>query len=126
MTAPQLDIGIVTREHEAMLGFYRDGLQLEPTEPMVFPGMSIQPFRFGASLVKLVTLDPVPDATNPPDGLRAATGIRYLTLQVDRLDDTVASSVAHGGTLLREGAMGDLRLAHIVDPDGNAIELIGP
>lgn len=122
-----IDLGIVVRDLAAMLTFYRDvlGLYHEGENPV--PGGGTMHRLWAAeTMVKLVSLDPVPDAANPPGGLRAGTGLRYFTFSVSNLDDVFAACLRAGApvvvapTTVAQGT----RIALVEDPDANHVEFL--
>src|SRR5690625_7242157 len=92
-----LEVGIVTRNMEAMRHFYGEVLGLQYSEWLEFPGGGMHRYRIGDSIVKLVSLDPPPAGTNPPGGGSAATGLRYVSLAVGNLAEVVAAGRRAGG-----------------------------
>jgi predicted enzyme related to lactoylglutathione lyase len=104
-----IDIGIVTRNLDAMLAFYRDllGMRLESTMDM--PGGSVAPPKDAA-----------------PGGIKGATGCRYWTIHIANLDDVLAKVEAEGHKIrvarrtIREG----VDVGIVEDPDGNWLELV--
>jgi lactoylglutathione lyase len=119
-----IEIGIMVRDSEKQLAFYRDVVGLPYLGDLVFPGAHM--WRFdggGGSVVKLLELDPMPEAANP---IGDATGFRYLSLYVGNLDELVAEMVEGGGTVVipvtefQPGA----RFAFVEDPEGNRLELL--
>ena len=125
-----IDLGIVIRDSERSLGFYRDLLGLVHEGDMPMPGLggggTMHRLRCGESLVKLVKFDAVPEESAPRGGIDAATGYRYATLHVSNLDDVVAAckaakvKVAVPVTEIRSG----VRIAIVLDPDGNLVEFV--
>ena len=122
-----IDLGIVTGQADAMLGFYRDtlGLVQEPDTP--FPGGgTMHRLWCGKSLIKIVAPDPAPKATPPPAPIPRSTGYRYWTISVNnitQLTDACASAgykVAMPVTEIRPG----ISISMIEDPDGNWVELL--
>ncbi len=124
-----VDVGIVVRDADKALAFYRDtlGLTPDPLPEMPMPGGGVM-YRFlaGKSGIKLVSLAHVPDAQNPPGGIGGASGFRYFTISVSNLDEATAAAEAAGYTIavsprdIREG----IRISMIEDPDGNWVELL--
>jgi catechol 2,3-dioxygenase-like lactoylglutathione lyase family enzyme len=124
-----LDLGVVTTNGARMLAFYRDLLGLAVDAELRFPGVGIvHRLRCGESFVKLLVADPAPAQRAPGGGFTAASGFRYCTLAIENLDEVIAACRAAGARIaveprpLRPGT----RAAMIEDPDGNAIELLGP
>ena len=121
-----LDAGLVTADIEGSLRFYVDVLGLEYVEQLAIPWGTMHRLRFGASWLKLV--DPSGEAgPSGPHGLDAAVGIRYLTFEIDDLDETWARAVASGAPIFHDlGPFGSsgLVMGMVHDPDGNVVELL--
>ena len=122
-----LDIGIVVRDAEASLGFYRDVLGLDHLGTIEMPGgASMDQLACGESVIKLLRLLETPSASNPPGGSAAATGFRYFTMIVDDLDDVIhrCNEAAARTALGPVEFMPGVRLVIIEDPDGNWVEFV--
>lgn len=121
-----IDIGLVVGDLAASLEFYVEILGLEHVEVMAIPWGEMHRLRFGESWVKLV--DPTtPPAEAGPLGLDAAVGIRYLTFELDDLDETWERLIAHGVRVFHDvGSFGSkgVRMGMVHDPDGNVVELL--
>lgn len=122
-----IDIGIVVRDADAALGFYRDTLGFEDTGTMPMPGGGTM-YRLlcGTTLVKLVAPGKELPATAPPGGITGAYGYRYWTISVPNLDELTAKCEAAGRAIAispREIRPG-VRISMIEDPDGNWVELL--
>ena len=122
-----IDLGIVVRDTEAALHFYRDVLGFEPVADGPMPGGAyMHRLMCGTSMIKLVSFTPPPEAANPPGGLHKATGYRYWTIGVANLDELVESCRAEGVSVkvppqeIRPG----VRIAMVEDPDGNWVEFL--
>ena len=124
-----IDIGIVIRDSEKSLAFYRDLLGCEHTMDMPMPlggGGVMHRLQSGTTTLKLVHFDKVPTAANPPGGITGAVGLRYFTIWITNLDEAVAAVEAAGHTIVtpivtvRPG----VRIAIMEDPDGNLVELL--
>ena len=110
-----------------MLKFYGEilGLDLEATIPMPGGG-TMNRFKVGDSIIKVIALDPAPSAEAEPGGIRAASGYRYWTIHVPNLEEIVGKVEAGGGKVvvpireIREG----VSIAFLEDPDGNWVELL--
>ena len=78
---PAIDIGIVARDIDAMLSFYGEviGLEFEAAIPMPGGG-TMNRFKVGDSVIKVIELDPAAPADAVPGGIRAASGYRYWTI----------------------------------------------
>ena len=123
-----VDIGIVIRDSDISLAFYRDllGMRFEGTIPMPVGTGLMHRLWCGDSLVKLVRFDDVPDAANPAGGLGAATGFRYLTIHAANLTEMMAECEAAGVRILisvREVRPG-VTIGMVEDPDGNVVEFV--
>lgn len=123
---PAADIGIVVGDIAASLRFYVDGLGLELVEVLPIPWGTMHRLRFGRSWIKLVDpTSPVPSGV--PGGIDAAVGLRYLTFEVEDLEDTWQRAVATGAAVYHPvgpfGAKG-LVMGMVLDPDGNVVELL--
>jgi catechol 2,3-dioxygenase-like lactoylglutathione lyase family enzyme len=127
LTKDSIDLGIVVRNADAALAFYRDVLGFEHIGSGPMPGGSVMHrLMCGTSMIKLVAFDPVPEAANPPGGLNKATGYRYWTISVGNLAALVEACAAAGAkvkvpaTEIRPG----VTIAMVEDPDGNWVELL--
>jgi predicted enzyme related to lactoylglutathione lyase len=125
--ASHIDIGIVVRDIDATLPFYRDTLGLKLAIDFDLPGGShMWQFRAGPCQVKLVTHKNTPAQANPPGGSNGGTGLRYLTINVDDIDAAVAACEAAGANIplpILE-LMPGIRIAMVEDPEGNTIEFL--
>ena len=127
LTKDSIDLGIVVKDSDASLAFYRDTLGFEDQGTMPMPGGGTM-FRLmcGTSLIKLVSLADPPTAEAPPGGIAGATGYRYWTVSVSNLDELAAAcgeagyKVAVSPREIRPG----IKIAMIEDPDGNWVELL--
>lgn len=129
LTKDSIDLGIVVRDAEAAVAFYRDVLGFEHVAdtpmPGAFPG-TMHRMMCGTSLIKLVALDETPDAAPVPGGITAATGYRYWTISVADIEGLTARCRAAGHEVpidcaeIRPG----VRISMVVDPDGNWVELL--
>jgi catechol 2,3-dioxygenase-like lactoylglutathione lyase family enzyme len=126
---PSVQIGIVPRDLATSIAFYRDvlGLPYAGTLP-VMEGRVLHLFTVPGGDVKLLELaeaEAQPGLAQAPAGpFHAATGMRWLTIDVDDLD--VVAQRCDGATWqlpVTEFRPG-LRVAIVEDPDGNAIELV--
>jgi glyoxylase I family protein len=123
-----IDVGLVVRDVDASLRFYVDVLGLEHVEQLTIPWGTMHRLRFGASWMKLVEPS-VGSAPAPPGplGLDAAVGIRYLTFEIEDLDETWQRVVDAGAPVFHDlGPFGTkgLRMGMVHDPDGNVVELL--
>lgn len=127
LTKDALDIGIIAADGAASLRFYRDALGLPEIEVLKSSnGTTIHRLACGNSHVKL-WVGGNPSGKVAPGGPSAGvTGIRYFTMSVKALEPIVARCKEAGFEIawepreLRPG----VRVAMIVDPDGNWVELL--
>ena len=126
LTKDSIDLGIVTTDPNAAVGFYRDVLGFEDQGEMPMPGGTMHRLACGTSVIKIVALRSTPPATAPPGGIQGATGYRYWTISVSNLGELVTACEAAGRkvvvpvTELRPG----ITIAIVEDPDGNWVEFL--
>jgi catechol 2,3-dioxygenase-like lactoylglutathione lyase family enzyme len=123
-----VQVGIVPRDLARSIAFYRDELGLASLGAIpVIEGRTLHLFDSGGGVLKLLeqpASTPVPAEHAPAGPFQRATGVRWVTIDVDDIDLVVARCA--GRTLqmpvteLRPG----LRVCIVEDPDGNAIELV--
>lgn len=124
---PVLDAGIVTVDGERAAHFYGEvlGLPLAGEVRLQDVGL-IRRYAVGDSTLRVFVPQARPQREGSRDGMASQTGIRYLTLMISNLDETVASVAAAGYEVsiairvLRPG----VRVAQVEDADGNTIELM--
>jgi catechol 2,3-dioxygenase-like lactoylglutathione lyase family enzyme len=99
------DFGILINDAAASLAFSRDLLGLEYAGEIALPADwqgTMHVLRCGASLVKLVRLDEIPNARpTQPERLDAATGLRYWTIPVLNHDEVVAECERAGVPIVK-------------------------
>lgn len=125
LTKDSIDLGIITRDAEPMVKFYRDILGFDDEGTMEVPNIgTMHRLRCGTSLIKVTEASPRADAA--PGGLMGSTGIRYWTISVADVD-AAAQRCQDAGvepivapTDIRAG----VRIAMFADPDGNWVELL--
>ena len=127
LSKDSIDLGIVVRDGEAALRFYRDTLGLEhiADTPSGNNG-TMHRLMCGSSLIRVIEYQAPPEAASPVGGIAAASGYRYWTISVSNLDELTASCAAAGYRVAvepREIRPG-VRIAMIEDPDGNGVELL--
>ena len=79
LLSPAVEIGLVTTNLEAMVGFYEGFLGLEPQGEIESGDGSQRRYMLGGSVIKLVTYDTPPPQPAVPGGGRAQAGLRYFT-----------------------------------------------
>jgi catechol 2,3-dioxygenase-like lactoylglutathione lyase family enzyme len=121
LLAPSIEVGLVTTNRDAMVGFYEGYLGLTHQADLDFPGGSMKRYAVGANVVlKLVSYNDPPASPPTPGGGRAQGGIRYITLVVaDVRDPVVEEPTAFP-------AVPGMGWCFVADPDGNWVELVGP
>ena len=94
---------------------------------MEIPGYGlVRRYTVGNSVLRLFLPDNTPAGEASRDGFAAQTGIRYLTLYVNNLDEAVAAVEAAGfpiPTPVRDLRPG-VRVAQVEDGQGVAVELM--
>jgi catechol 2,3-dioxygenase-like lactoylglutathione lyase family enzyme len=116
-----LEVGVVIRDPERMLAFYRDYLGLPLEKEVTFPGVHLYFLQFGDAYVKLVHLDHPPEDANPPGGMRSATGLRYVELEIHNVHEIAEHVAEGGGKLVRLQEVDILTMALLEDPEGNHV-----
>ena len=121
-----IDIGIVVRDLDAALKFYRDTLGLEYAAEMPAGGGRMHRLMCGTTVVKIVIRDEVPEKADNPGGPRGASGIRYWTITVKDLEAMTETCLAAGYTVAVEprDVRPGVRISMIEDPDGNWVEFL--
>ena len=128
LTKDSIDLGIVVRDADAALAFYRDTLGFVDTGSMPLPGGGGTMYRLlcGSSLIKLVAPAAELAAAAPPGGIQGAYGYRYWTISVANLDEITERCTAAGRKVaispieIRAG----VRISMVEDPDGNWVEFL--
>ncbi len=127
ITKDSVDLGIITKDAEASLKFYRDTLGLPEEGSMDMPGGGkMVRLNCGTTTLKIVVNAKEPKAIAPPGGIGGATGYRYFTISVSNLKEATQEcqdagyKVAVPPTDIRPG----VTISMIEDPDGNWVELL--
>ena len=82
LLAKNIEVGLVTTNLDAMVGFYETFLGLPYQGDLDFPGGTMKRYSLGDNVLKLVTLDEPPASAAVPGGGPAQAGIRYFTVVV--------------------------------------------
>jgi predicted enzyme related to lactoylglutathione lyase len=127
ITKPSIDLGIIAKDIDAMMTFYEQtlGLPLEGSMPMPGGG-TMNRFKAGDSVIKVISLEPQAPAAAPAGGIRGATGYRYWTITVSNLSECIEKADAAGAKIIvrsKEVRLG-VTIAILADPDGNWVELL--
>jgi glyoxylase I family protein len=128
LTKDSIDLGIVVRDPERSLAFYRDtlGLELVDERPLPIGGGTMYRLCCGTSLIKLVHLTRDPPAPAPPGGIAGGFGYRYWTISVSNIDAVTAACERAGHRIVipvHEIRLGT-SIAIVEDPDGNWVEFL--
>lgn len=124
-----IDLGIVIRDSEASLAFYRDLLGMEHEGDIPMPiggGGTMHRLRCGDTLIKLVKLNDAPTAAPAGGGIPGGTGYRYFTIHANNLAEMMDACEAAGAPVvvptseIRPG----VTIGMVEDPDGNIVEFV--
>ncbi len=122
-----LELGIVTRDPEAALTFYRDTLGLTLEAKYDLPGgTTLWMLKCGDSIIKINQPETPPPVQAPPGGIGGATGYRYCTLHISNMAEVLEEVREAGYTIampMTEIAPG-ITIAMVEDPDGNWVEFV--
>ena len=82
LLATNIELGLVTTNLDAMVGFYEGFLGLPHQGDLDFPGGTMRRYAIGNNVLKLVTLDEPPTGRTPPvqDHAHPAAGHTRLGL----------------------------------------------
>jgi catechol 2,3-dioxygenase-like lactoylglutathione lyase family enzyme len=137
LSRPVLDIGLVVRDFEKALAFYRDKLGMKPTRRIpvdaetarqggiAYSSFEIQYMEFGDVNLKLIHF---PDAPPPgPAGADGQAGFRYITMWVKDITATYEEWKAKGVEFLSAPIRRtpEMQMVFMRDPEGNLIEILG-
>ncbi len=121
-----IDIGIVVRDIDAALKFYRDTLGLEYAAEMPAGGGKMHRLMCGTTVVKLVIHDNLPERRDNTGGPLGASGIRYWTITVKDLQAMTEKCRDAGYKVAVEprDVRPGVRISMIEDTDGNWVEFL--
>jgi catechol 2,3-dioxygenase-like lactoylglutathione lyase family enzyme len=122
-----IDLGIVVRNAEEMLHFYRSVLGFAETAILPSPrGGRVHMLACGDSVLKLVVLPEPPAGRNPGGDLFDASGYRYFTITVTNAEAIIETCRRDGREILIEPRVypGGAVIAIARDPDGNPVEFV--
>src|ERR1700735_1741547 len=89
LSSDAIEVGVVVRDVDRCLEFYRDVLGLSYVGDLDFGVAHMWRFPAGPAVVNVRGFHEDPTAANPP-GEVTATGYRYMSLFVSNIDDLVA------------------------------------
>jgi catechol 2,3-dioxygenase-like lactoylglutathione lyase family enzyme len=129
----RIQVGIVVSDLARMTDFYTDILGLTYFRDVPFSGGpsfgggTVKMLVLGDAAIKLMSFDEPPRLAIPPGGIGGgASGLRYVTVEVDSVAATVDRCAAAGCSVpippfeFEKGAP----VAVVEDPEGNWVELI--
>ncbi len=122
-----IDLGIVVKDKDAALKFYRDTLGFDfQEESDMGGGMLMQRLLCGTSLIKLVSFAETPAVANPVGGINTATGYRYWTITVTNLNELAAECkpAGYNDAMEPREIRPGVSIAMVEDPDGNWVEFL--
>ena len=126
LTKDSIDLGIVVKDADAALRFYRDTLGFKDQGTMPMPGGgTMYRLMCGTSLIKVIS-GSNPPAKAAPGGIQGGFGYRYWTISVSNINEVVAACEAGGYKVavgVREFRPG-VTIAIVEDPDGNWVEFL--
>jgi catechol 2,3-dioxygenase-like lactoylglutathione lyase family enzyme len=127
LTKDSIDLGIVIRDSEKALGFYRDTLGFEHVADTPMPGGgTMHRLMCGTSLIKVINPGRQLEASAPPGGIQGAYGYRYWTISVSNINELTDACEARGykvAVSVREIRPG-VTISIVEDPDGNWVEFL--
>lgn len=127
---PNVEIGVVTTNMDAMTEFYENFLGFPAQGELQFAGGVQRRYTAGQNVLKLVSYDSAPAEGPVAGGGRSQGGIRYFTLFVAEIVE-VAARIADSPYELVEPLTDFTPVPgwswlFVADPDGNWIEMVGP
>ena len=119
-----VDIGIIVKDIGKSLEFYGELLGLEKIQEMPLWFGTMHRMTFSDSFVKLI--DPKETPPLGETGLTGALGFRYLTFQVNNIDEVYAACEAADVPIEtpKQEFMPGVTIAMVRDPDGNVVEFV--
>jgi len=122
-----IELGIVTRDADAALKFYRDTLGLPYERKWDMPGGNVMHrLKCGDCIVKIVVHAKPPAADAPKGGIQASTGYRYFTMRISNMESVLedAKKAGYNIPVPKTEIMPNVSIAMVEDPDGNWVELV--
>ena len=121
-----IDLGIVVKNADTALKFYRDTLGFEHVADTPVAGGTMHRLMCGPTLVKIVKHDVESENADHTGGPGGATGIRYWTITVPDLEAITNKCRSAGYTVAVEprDVRPGVRISMVEDPDGNWVEFL--
>lgn len=124
-----IDLGIVIKDSDASLAFYRDLLGFEHVADTPMPGAApatMHRLMCGDTLIKLVSHDQTPEVSAPRGGIAGATGLRYFTMQISNLAEVTNACREAGVKVVIDQleVRPGVSISMVEDPDGNWVEFV--
>lgn len=127
LVGPGFETGIVTRDGERLVAFYRDILGMTELTPIPIPGFcTVLRLGCGGTILRIVVPEAPPAHDHAGGQFMGATGLRYLFMEIANVEDVVAAVRAAGCGVpvppweIRPGRI----VCQVQDPDGNHVELV--
>ena len=122
ITKSSIDFGIVTKDVEPMLTFYRDVVGLTYQAKVDMPGGT----TMHRLVIKILVQAKEPAAVAPSGGVAGATGYRYWTISIDNLEELTAqcSDAGYKVPVALMDVRPGVRISMVEDPDGNWVEFL--
>lgn len=119
-----IDLGIITRNAEPLVAFYRDVVGLKFIGELPMPGGVMHRLAAGTSVIKVYEQQKV-ETDSPPGGIGGACGYRYWTITVSNLEEvTKACADAGHKVVVPITELPGIRISIVEDPDGNWVEFL--
>lgn len=125
LAQPFVDVGIVSNDRHAALSFWNEFLGFPVEGEVQFPGLTIIRLKVGETTLRICVPDQKVEALAETGAFHSQTGLRYITLAVQNLDELAAEAAERGYPvphLPREIRPG-YRVAQIQDGCGVTVEL---
>ena len=122
-----MQIGIVPRDLARSITFYRDvlGFNYVGGRPVI-EGRTLHMFEVDGGVLKLLEqpADAEPPSMHIPGSFQATTGLRWMTFDVDGIDDIVSRCAGRTFQMALTELRAGLKVCIVEDDDGNAVELV--
>ncbi len=136
LAKPGVDVGLVVKDAAAQLAFYGTVLGLKNVGRVPLPNGTLHVLACGNSLLKLYAIDTA-ELAGDRGGFGGQTGLTYITINVDNIEDVLAAVTKAGATVLTPLSEFDAgvslpepvgrmkaRYAMLADAEGNRVELL--